>query len=361
MKGDDSARAAALIGDDDLEFVPVHRGPEQIELKRCFVLAPDLLANENEAVRGSPGLGFPPGLEEAEFTVQATPSLPALDHPLELSEPLEGNRDGEFGARVIQFLGDGFVKKRAVDAGLDFDPGQRRAHALQAVGDKGIGPIGVVDIAGPVVHIQDLICLGDRTEERIVAACPFLLLVEAHCRSLGMAARAQHGTVEVQRDSCQPFPRQTFDHQVSRYGPDFLDADLVRAAQRAADRGGIRQTLEAKQSFDHLVVTIVVDIPQSPVSDNQMHNQQHQHDMVAVDRAHLEVEKTAPQSFLDADQGEEVLKENQAGVGSQILWFESNLQGGSCFTSNRCLAMFHISGLSVIGVSFWSTYIVPIR
>jgi hypothetical protein len=76
-----------------------------------------------------------------------------------------------------------------------------------------------------------------------------------------------------------------------------------------------------------------------------MHNQQQHDHVMAVDWAHLQVAKTAPQPLLDTDQREEVLKENQARVRGQVLRFESNLQSGPSFTSNLCLAMFHFSGL----------------
>jgi len=66
---------------------------------------------------------------------------------------------------------------------------------------------------------------------------------------------------------------------------------------------------------------------------------------MAVNRAHLQVAKTSPQPFLDAYQGEEVLKEDKTRVRSQVLWFEPNIQGGPGFTSNSCFAMFHVSGL----------------
>ena len=49
VEGNDLARAGALIGHDDLEFVTVFGGLEQIELNRRFVLAPDLFADEDKA------------------------------------------------------------------------------------------------------------------------------------------------------------------------------------------------------------------------------------------------------------------------------------------------------------------------
>ena len=66
---------------------------------------------------------------------------------------------------------------------------------------------------------------------------------------------------------------------------------------------------------------------------------------MAVNRAHLQVAKTAPKPLLEANHRKEVLKQDKARVRSQILRFESNIQSGSGFTSDICLAMFHVSGL----------------
>ena len=55
---------------------------------------------------------------------------------------------------------------------------------MKTVADEGIGPIGVVDITGPVVNVEDLVCQRNGTKQRVVAARPLLFLVETHRRSL---------------------------------------------------------------------------------------------------------------------------------------------------------------------------------
>ena len=89
---------------------------------------------------------------------------------------LEGNRHGKFDSRAM--LSYGLVEKRTVDTCLCFDPRQRRAHAIQTVADEGIGPIGIVDIAGPVVNIEDLVCLHNGTKQGVVAAHTLLFLLK---------------------------------------------------------------------------------------------------------------------------------------------------------------------------------------
>ena len=150
MEGKNRACAGVLIGDDDLEFVDIFGRLEQIELNRGFVLAADLFADKDKAVGRGPRLGFLVGLEKAELTVQLTPTFAALNHPFELSETFEGNRNVEFDARSMKPLSDGLVEKRAVDTRLCFDLRPRRMHAVQTVADEGLCPIRVVDTTGAV-------------------------------------------------------------------------------------------------------------------------------------------------------------------------------------------------------------------
>jgi hypothetical protein len=53
------ACAGMLVSHDDLEFVAIFGGREQIELHQGFVLAPDLFADEDEALGRGLRLGFP--------------------------------------------------------------------------------------------------------------------------------------------------------------------------------------------------------------------------------------------------------------------------------------------------------------
>ena len=76
VEGNDLARRGVFVGHDDLEFVAIFDGLEQIELKRRFVLAADLFADEDKAVGGTPRLRLLAGLEKAELATQSTPSSP---------------------------------------------------------------------------------------------------------------------------------------------------------------------------------------------------------------------------------------------------------------------------------------------
>jgi hypothetical protein len=78
---------------------------------------------------------------------------------------------------------------------------------------------------------------------------------------------------------------------------------------------------------------------------------------MTVYQALLQMAKISPQPLLEADQAEEVLKQDKARVRPQVLRFESNLQSGPGFTSNSRFAMFHVSGLRLD----WSGVLVNVH
>ena len=348
VEGDDLAWGHSFVGDDDLEFVPVFGGLEQVELDRQLVLAPDLLFDEDEAIAGVPRLRLPAGLEVIEPDRHASPSFSAFDQFLEGGKALERNRDGEFDPRRMQSFSDGFVEKCAVDAGLYLRTGKARAHVADTVADEGVGPVGVVYVSRTMVNIEDLVGLGDGAKEGVVAARALLFLVETHCGSFGMPPGAQHRPVVIERHSRKSLVYQTLHDQMSRFTSHFGDTLFICTGERPADRGHVRQPLQTENPFDHLVITVVVHVSQPPVSDDQMHDQQHHDHMMAVNRIGLQVAETSPQPFFDADEREEVLKDDESRIRCQALLFESDVETQFGFTSNVGSAMLHLRGLRFV-------------
>ena len=215
----------------------------------------------------------------------------------------------------MKSLYDGLVEECTVDTDLRFCSGQARAHVAHTALNEGIGSVGVVDIPRAMVNIEDLVGLGDGAKEGIVAAGAFFLLVESHCRAFGMAPCTQHRPVEVQRHRRKSLNRQALHDQMPRLDLHFADALCICTGERAAERGHVRQSLQTENPFDHRVIAIVVHVSQAPVSDDEMHDQQHHDHVMAVNRIDLQVAETTPQPFLDANEGEEVLKKGPGGRG----------------------------------------------
>ena len=159
-----------------VELVSIFDGLKQIELNGSFVLASDVFSDEDEAIASVPRLRLPADLEITEPARHGTPSSSAFDHFFETAKALERHRDGELGPQGVKSIDDGLVEERAVDTDLYLCPRQARAHGTHTVLDEGVGTVGVVDIAGPMMHIEHLVGLGDGAKQGVVAARTFLFL-----------------------------------------------------------------------------------------------------------------------------------------------------------------------------------------
>ena len=95
VEGNDLTRAYSLVGDDDLEFVPVFLGSDQI---------------------------------------------------LEGGKALERHRNGEFSLRRMQLLYYGFVEEGTVDAGFNIRMRKAWDYMAHTVDDEDISPVGIVDV-----------------------------------------------------------------------------------------------------------------------------------------------------------------------------------------------------------------------
>jgi hypothetical protein len=114
----------------------------------------------------------PLGLEVIPLGCARPPQTPCLDACFEIGKALEGNAHGILDARGVEAADDLITEKGAVHAHLDRDPGQGRPHDSDTAEDEVLGPMGVMDVAGTMQHIEHLTRLGDRAEERIIAAAP---------------------------------------------------------------------------------------------------------------------------------------------------------------------------------------------
>ena len=160
-----------------------------------------------------------------------------------------------------------------------------------------------------------------------------------------MTPGAQHRPVEIHRHPRQPLDRQALHDQMSRFTLHFDDTLSICAGERAADRGHVRQSLQTESALDHLVITVGVHVAQPPVSDDQVHDQKHHDHVMAVNRIILQMAEASPQPFFDADEGEEVLEDDETRIRCQALRLESDVEAQLGFTSNVGSAMLHLRGL----------------
>ncbi|MGH8711931.1 MAG: hypothetical protein ACREVA_11585, partial [Burkholderiales bacterium] len=100
MEGKRLARAAAFIGENDLELLAVCIGDEEIELDRFFIVLFDSGSNKEETMARLPNLRFPGSLKIGAPLPKRPPPAPPLNLFLELGEALEGDTH-----RILHALG----------------------------------------------------------------------------------------------------------------------------------------------------------------------------------------------------------------------------------------------------------------
>ena len=107
--------------------------------------------------------------------------------------------------------------------------------------------MGVMDVAGTMQHIEHLTRLGDRAEERIIAALPLLLAVKPYCRALGRFACADHRAIEVERHAREPKGHKPAHDPLPHESLQALHTLCVCPRQSPRQRGDIGQTAQAER------------------------------------------------------------------------------------------------------------------
>jgi len=209
-----------------------------------------------------PGLGFPAHLEGIAIMSNGWPTLAMLDLLLQRAEAFERDGEGILDAHGIEHLDDGLTEEGPVHASFNRGLRQCQAHLLNAVADKGLGAVGIVDVAGSVEHIEHLTGLGDGTEQGIVAALALFLAVETDGGPLGKAAGTDDGAIEVERDGAQFQRRQSVQHHLPEQALELRHAFVIGAREGTADGGHIGEAFETGHPLDHRIVRIETQLTQ---------------------------------------------------------------------------------------------------
>src|SRR3972149_5110252 len=99
-------------------------GNEEIQLDRPLIDLLTLLADKQKPISAAPTLGLPMSLKKGPRLVKTPPTLPFLDHPLQLDKTLKRNRKGEFHAQSIEQGYDFVTKERTIHPNLNLHPRQ---------------------------------------------------------------------------------------------------------------------------------------------------------------------------------------------------------------------------------------------
>src|SRR5208283_2450678 len=330
-----------LVRDDYLELISVLMGNEEIELNRLFGLLFDLVPDKEKPEAGVPLLGFPLRIKIRKLPIEIPPASPAIDHTLQLCEPLKRHRYRKLDTLSIKCFDSLVAEKGTVHAYLNDNAGTSGANNAHALLHEFQSTIGVMDIARAGKHIKDLACLSYCAEQRIVAPLSFLLFVKAHSCTFRHSSRAQNRPIKIKCHSYHTQSNKSCKNHLPASLPNFNYAFVVNVAQGPADCRNIRHSFESQKTQYHKVITIVIHVPEAAVSKHQMCDQYQSNHMIAIYRAYRQMIKTHTEPSLKIKIRKQLLNDNRTGKRSKPLVLEFKLRNFVDMGENLCFTIFH--------------------
>src|SRR4030042_1476255 len=307
MKPQHFLHGRLLVCYNHRKLITIFMGNEQIQLDRAFIELLTLLTDKQKTISGAPTLGLPMGLKKRPFLVKTPPPLPLLDHLLQLDKTLKGNRKGEFHAQSVQQGHNVVTKKGTVHPDFDLHPRQFLTQSPDAIKQKRLRPMGIMNISRTMINVKDLPRLSDRAKQRIITPGSLFLPVKSNRRPLNASPlRPRHRPIKIQRQSIKSNLLEPFDHQGSTQLADPLKTFLISMGQCSGYRCHIRNPVQPQQTLHHRIIPVVINLSKPSVSNQQMHNQQQNNPVMAIDRRYLQMSKTLPQSFLEVEVGKQI-------------------------------------------------------
>jgi hypothetical protein len=164
-----------------------------------------------------------------------------------------------------------------------------------------------MDIAGAVKDIEELSGLSYGAKQVVLAARTLLPWVESDGRAVGVSLGGRHRAIKIQGQAGEHFPLQALDYQRGGKLANPHDTLAIHDLQGTGDGGHIGQTTQAQQPLYQWIIPVVVDVPQAPEAQQQMHDE-HQNDaMRSKDGRTLQV----LEAFLESSFQIQMLKQGQ--------------------------------------------------
>jgi len=101
----------------------------------------------------------------------------------------------------------------------------------------------------PMEKVEHLQRLGDGAEQRIVAACAFLLLVKANCGAFRVTFRRLNRSIEVESDAGRSHATEAREDHLSQQTTKSAHGLGVRFPQHTADGGHVGESLHPQETF----------------------------------------------------------------------------------------------------------------
>ena len=212
---------------------------------------------------------------------------------------------------------------------------------LDTGGDEGFRTIGVVDVAGSMVDVENLAGLCHGAEKRVVASLPLLGAVIPDGGPFGPPAGTDHRAVEVQGHASLPQRTQPLHDQLAAKVPQLGDIVAIGGSQGAAHRGNIRQAAHAQNAVHHWVIAVVAAVPELPKPQHQMEDQPENDSRRIIGASRRPVAEAGPEALPQSEPHKQQLKQKQTRVGGQVLILKVQHGYGRGFTANLPSAKLH--------------------
>src|SRR3990172_2008850 len=330
-----------LVCDDYFKFISVLMRNEEIELDRLLRLLLDLVPDKEKPETGVPLLGFPLRIEIRKLPIEIPPASPAIDHTLKLGEPLKRHRYRKLDTLSIKCFDSIVAEEGTIHAHLDDNAGTGGTNNAHTLLHEFQSTIGVMDIARAGKHIKDLACLSYCAEQRIVAPLSFLLFVKTHRCTFGHSSRAQNRPVEIKCHLYHTKGNKSRKNHLPAHLPNFNYAFAVNVAQGPADCRDIRHSFESQKAQYHKVITIVIHVPETPVSKHQVYNQYQSNNVIAIYRAYRQMVKTCTEPGFKIKIRKQLLNYYRSGKRRKPLVLEFKLRNFVDMGENLCFTILH--------------------
>src|SRR4030066_2143023 len=182
------------------KLITIFMGNEEIQLNRPLIELLTLLTNKQKPISAAPALGLPTRLKKGPCLVKTPPTLPLLNHPLQLDKTLKRNRKGKFHAQSIEQGYDFVTKKRTVHPNLDLHSRQFLTQHPNTTKQKRLGPMGIMNISRTMIDVKDLPRLSNGTKQGIITPGSLFLPVKSDRRPfIPPPFRPIHRPINIQR------------------------------------------------------------------------------------------------------------------------------------------------------------------
>jgi len=351
VKINDLRGGCCLVGENDLVGVAELQRDKEILLNRFLGLHRLASTDEEEPACTVPAFWFPGFLEEGDVAAAGGPPLSRFDLALEFHEPLERHGDGEVNGAVDEHGDDSHAEEGGVHAHFDNDAGERQSHFVDAGGDESLRIMRVVDVAGTMEQIEDLTCLGDSAEERIVAAPALVFFVIADGGVLRMPFRREDGAVEVQSDTCKGAGAQTQNNKLAAKSPKVLHTAPIGGSQDSADGGNIGEHVQAQHAFEERIVFVKSDVAQASITCQHVDDEQERDASIGKNRRTMQMFEACLQARQELQVLKELPEENYSGKGCEALVFEGEAWDGTIVAEDGLSAVFHARRFPFLSLS----------